>query len=256
MTRPADFQRDVEAATTAISSSWPQFCQRARAGFTAKRRGTLLIDLDQPIPDTDDIQYLTTEEAPDVLGLPDGVDMIAIMSRVGTYNPENELVVTFHSAEHNQAQCVVLRHPPSEFKDVPIVTDRPELGAATTFDELLDILNDIYFRADVDAMDTASRHIWRVMEASWQIQSNGFYGYFGNVGPKCCELLSALDAIKSPVLQRVFSSVCALFPDGKLSADHDELYLQLSAIIDADEDAFERHDSDFYEIDEQIPAIL
>jgi hypothetical protein len=256
MTLPIDFRRDVETATNAVYAAWPQFCQRARASFAVKQRGTLLVDLDQPIPDADDIPYFTTEEVPVALGLQDGVDMIAIMSRVGTYNPESELVVTFHSVQHKQAQCLVLRSPPPEFEGVPIVTDCPDPRAATTFEELLDILNDIYFRADVDAMDTASRHVWRVMEATWQIQSNGFYGYFGNVGPKCCELLTALDAIASPVLQKVFSSVFALFPDGKPSAAHNELNLQLSAIINADEDAFERHDSDFYGIDEQIPAIL
>ena len=254
MTLPAQFKRDIENATNSVYSSWPQFCDRARIAFADKKRGTFLIDVDQPIPNAGDVPYLTTDEASNALSA-DGPD-VAIMTRVGTYNPELELVVTFLSAQHGYAQCVVLRDPPTEYKGISIVTDHPDTSSAKTFDQLLDILNDIYFRSDIDAMDTPSRHVWRVMEANWQIQSNGFSGYFFNVGTECCELISALDAINSPILHKVFSDAFALFPNGKPSNDDDEFYSQLDTITDADEDPFDNHDSEFYEIDEQVPEIL
>ena len=89
MALPADFKRDVEIATKAVYSSWRQFCKQARLGFSEKRRGTFLIDLDQPFASADDIPYLTTDEASNALGHEDG-PVIAIMSRVGTYNPEDD----------------------------------------------------------------------------------------------------------------------------------------------------------------------
>jgi hypothetical protein len=254
MALPTDFTRDIENATKTLYSSWPQFCDRARIAFADKKRGTFLIDVDQPIPNVGDVPYLTTDEASHALSA-DGPD-VAIMSRVGTYNPERELVVTFLSARHGYAQCVVLCDPPDEYKDVAIVTDQPDTSSATTFDQLLDILNENYFRSGVDAMDIPSRHVWRVMEAHWQIQSNGFSGYFYNAGTECCELISALDAINSPILHKVFADAFALFPNGKPSNDADTFYSQLDAITDADEDPFDNHDSAFYEIDEQVPEIL
>lgn len=122
MTQSAGFNHDVETATNGVYSSWPQFCQRARAGFTEKKRGTFLVDLDQPLAPVDDIPYLTTDEVANVLGL-QGIDTIAISSGVGTYNPEKEIVVTFHFVEREQAKCVVLGKAPAQYKDVRIVTD-------------------------------------------------------------------------------------------------------------------------------------
>jgi hypothetical protein len=248
------FKRDVENATNSVYSSWLQFCERARIAFADKKRGTFLIDLDQPIPRVGDVPYLTADEASKVLNV-NGPE-VAIMSRVGTYNPERELVVTFLSTQHGIAQCVVLRDPPAEHKEVAIVTDQPDSSSATTFDQLLDILNDIYFRSGIDAMNTPSRHIWRVMEANWQIQLNGFSGYFYNVGTECSELIAALDAIHSTILHKVFSDAFALFPDGMPSTDDDTFHSQLDTITEEDDDPFGDHDSAFYEIDEQVPSIL
>jgi hypothetical protein len=255
MTQPADFNRDVETGTKAVYSLWPQFCLRARAGFADKKRGTFLIDLDQPLAPVDDSPYLTTDEAAKVLGLQAGRN-IAILSRVGTYNPEKEIVVTFFSVGRKQAQCVVLGAAPAPYKDIRIVTDRPVPTDATTFDELIQILNDLHSRSDLAEMDAPAQHLWRVMEAMWEIQSNGFDGYFSSVGPDCCKLLGAVNTIGSPVLQRVFADALARFPDGQPPSNDDEFYEQLSSITDSEPDAFEQHDSEFYAIDDQIPNIL
>ncbi len=118
MALPEGFRRDVETYTNAVYSSWPDFCRRARIGFAEKQRGAFLIDLDQPLAPPDDVLYVTTDEASKAMGLED-VSAIAILSRVGTYNPEREIVVTFRSIAHSQAQCVVLREPPSEYRVLP-----------------------------------------------------------------------------------------------------------------------------------------
>lgn len=94
------------------------------------------------------------------------------------------------------------------------------------------------------------------MEAKWQIQSNGFYGYFGNVGPDCCTSLDAVNAIGSSVLHNVFADAFARFPNGQPPTEYDEFVEQLSNIADSEPDAFERHDSEFYAVDDQLPTIL
>ena len=254
MTLPSDFDSEVEARTNAVYSAWPVFCRCARTGFAAKQRGTFLIDLDLPFDNAGDTPYLTVDELSETLGLHDVRD-IAITSRVGTYNPENEIVVTFKSAAHSRAQCIVLRLPPEEFRSIGIVTDRPNPRAATTFDELIDILNDLYFRTDVEHMDAPSRHVWRVMEAYWEVLSNGFHGYFYR-GAICCELLDALNAIASPALLKGFSGAFARFPNGRPSTDDNEFESQLARITDANPGAFEENDSELDEIEDQIPGIL
>ncbi len=94
------------------------------------------------------------------------------------------------------------------------------------------------------------------MEAQWHIQCDGFYGYFSNVGTQCRELLDALATIGSPVLQEMFYGAFGRFPDGQPSADDDEFDAQLSSITEAESDAFDQHDSEFYGMDDQIPPIL
>ncbi|MEM9351823.1 MAG: DUF4375 domain-containing protein [Planctomycetota bacterium] len=255
--RSQELEHLIDSASASIYAEWPEYCSQARTGFTNKRRGTFFIDVDKPIPQPSETPYLTTHEVSHLLGL-DGVSSVAISSRVGTYNPEQEIVVTLRSEKHSYARCVILSDPPDEYKHVVIVTEQPDPSVASTFDELLEILNDLYSRADssVEGMDTRSRNVWVVMQAKWQIQCNGFYGYLSNVGPESCDMLTSLKDIESSILRDVFAPVFALFPDGEPSADCNVFDSQLDAITDEDEEAFEGYDSAFFQIESQIPDIL
>ena len=201
-------------------------------------------------------------------------DPLALLLRIGQYNPEREIVFMFADWDALRGQALILAEradgvpvpeddpdelPPLGQPVPPIVSDHPDPLLAKDYDHLLDLLGDRVSRHEdeMEGLTPDERTVWDVVELMGEVDNGGISQFFVNSGHYWREMAAALERVGAAEALAVFRKACAAMCGGEPPPDDlEDLWDAIDESPPDCSDALEEADQAFYALEEELPGVL
>lgn len=245
------FRQRLSKVTELVRKDWPDYRARAGRAHSARGRGAFIVDVSsefEGLPEK--LPYYNKEDIQQTLS------DLALLLRVGEYNPEREVVFAVLDFSACEGQTLVLADEGVDRSLPPIVSELPDTSRARNVDELLEMLTDIVMRRDEASLDARERAIWHVMVLKWQVDNGGFIQFFGNEGERWLAVQDSLHVIGASKVSKLFRKVCSYFPEGNPGNGRKEFEERLDEVFNQYDDLWEKETARFYVISSEMERAI